>query len=265
MHFILRKLGIALAVALCAASANAVTLDWDTATWTNGATSGTPTTGVDVNIAPSAPNLFQPSLVNYPNVPTPAITRAFDGGLSPGQNTLEIAIDLPNGGNNQSVTFTLTFNSATYSAGVTNVSFSIFDIDYANDPKNNNTYQDRIFNISATSVTGATLTPTISNLGSVVQQPTPGVLIGTASSNDTAAWGPGTGNGNATISFSGQVRSITFSYGAGGLFADPTYQHIGIYDVSFTPVPETNPAWFGTLSCIAAAFLIRRHNARFHK
>lgn len=261
MDRLLRQILAALAVAICAASANAVTLDWDTATWTNGATSGTPMSGVDVNISASTTGLFQPSLENYPNIPTPAITRAFDGGLSPGQNAFEMAIDVPNGGNANFVTITLTFNSATYSAGVTNVSFSIFDIDYSNDPRNNNTYQDRVFNISATSVTGTTLTPTISNLGSAVTN-TSGVLTGNASVVDTGA---GSGNGNATISFSGQVRSITLSYGTGGLFADPTYQHIGISDITFTPVPEMNSAISGAVSCLLAAFLIRRHNARLCK
>ena len=250
----------ALLLPLLATGVHAITLDWDTATWTNGATSGAPTSDVDLNITASTPGLFQPSLVNFPNIPTPAITGGFDGGLSPGQNTLELAIDLPNGGNGNFVTVTFTFNPATYSGGVDNVSFSIFDIDFANTP--GSTYQDRIFNISATAVDGSVLIPTISNLGSSVTN-TAGVLTGNASANDL---GPGSANGNATISFSGTpLRSITFSYGAGGLFANPTYQHIGVYDITFTPVPEINPAWSALGSCLLAAVLILRHSAKFRK
>jgi hypothetical protein len=245
------------AVLALSVRAHATVLDWDTATWTNGATSGTPMTGVDVNITASASGIFQPSTINYPNVPTPAITRAFDGGLSPGQNTLELSLDLTS--NTQFVTVTLTFNASSYAVGVTNVSFSLFDIDADN--AQGSTYQDKISNITATSVSGTTLTPTISNLGSAVTN-TGGVLTGNVSVNDTGA---GSGGGNATISFGGQVRSITFTYGSTTAFADPTYQHIGIHDVTFTPVPEIDPAWFGAISCVAVGFLIRRQNGRHRK
>lgn len=246
---------------LCAASAHGVVLDWDTASWTNGATSGTPMAGVDVNVTASAPGVLQPSLINYPNVPTPAITRAFDGGpATTGQKSFELAIDLPSGGNTNTVTITLTFNSATFATGVQGVSFSIFDIDADN--TGSSTYQDKISNITATAVDGSTIAATISNLGPQVTN-TSGVLTGKASVADL---GTGSGDGNALISFGvTPIRSITFTYGAGGLFTDPTYQHIGISDVTFTPVPEINPAWAAALSCVAAGFLIRRHNARFRK
>ena len=243
------------------AAANAVTLDWDTATWTSGATTGSPATGIDMDITASATGLFQGSLVNT-SIPTPTISRAFDGGLTTGEKALELAIDLPNKGNAEFVTVTITFNAAVYANGVYDVSFSLFDIDYANDSSISSTYQDRVFNISATTTSGGTLNPTISNLGSSVTNNS-GVLTGNASTVDT---GPGSGDGNATISFTGSpIRSITFSYGSGGLFMNPTYQHVGLYDVTFTPVPEMNPAWFGAFSCIAATFLVLRHNARFRK
>jgi hypothetical protein len=259
MYALVRRAIWLASFALFAANAHAITLDWDTAAWTNGATSGTPTAGVDVNIAPSTPGILQPSLVS-PFPQTPAITRAFDGGLTPGENTLELAIDLPNNGNANFVTITITFSATTYVNGVDNVSFALFDIDAAN--VSGSTYQDRVFNISATTTSGGTVAPTISNLGSAVTD-TAGVLTGNASVLDTGA---GSGDGNATISFSGNaIRSITFSYGSGMLYANPTYQHIGLYDVTFTPVPEVNPAIAAAFSCLAAMLLIRYHNGRMRK
>jgi hypothetical protein len=46
---------------------------------------------------------------------------------------------------------------------------------------------------------------------------------------------------------------------------DPTYQHVGINGISFTPVPEINPAWSALGSCLLAAALILRHSAKFRK
>lgn len=254
MRFRLRYIAAVAAIAI-SSPASAVVLDWDTATWTNGATTGS-VNGVDVKIATSAPGLFTGSSVTG-NPPTPAVTRAFDGGLAVGEKTLEIALDLPRGGSSSFVTVTFTFNAATYANGVMGLSFAIFDIDAAN--SGGSTYQDRIFNVTATTIGGATLLPTFSNLGSAVTLS--GVdLIGNASAPDTGA---GSGAGNAQINFNASfIRSITFSYGSTNAFSDPTYQHIGIHDLTFTPVPEINPAWTGVLSCLLASGLVLRHRKR---
>ena len=57
------------------------------------------------------------------------------------------------------------------------------------------------------------------------------------------------------------------TYGSGGPsgVTDPTYQHVGINSISFTPVPEMNPAWTAVGSCLIAAALILRHSAKFRK
>jgi hypothetical protein len=90
------------------------------------------------------------------------------------------------------------------------------------------------------------------------------VVNGTVSGVDN---GPGSGNGNVTISFgTTAIKSFTFTYGSGsGTVADPTYQHVGIHDIAFTPVPEINPAWSALGSCLVAAALILRHSAKFRK
>jgi hypothetical protein len=90
------------------------------------------------------------------------------------------------------------------------------------------------------------------------------VVNGIASANDTGA---NSGRGNVTISFGANaIRSFTFTYGSGsGTVANPTYQHIGLHDITFTPVPEVNPAFGAVLSCIGATLLVLRHNARHRR
>lgn len=232
------------------ATAPAVILDWNTQTWTPGSLSnsfdvdpGNPGNDVTVTVSGDTGQL-QPSLAS-PNPQTPAITQAFDGGLSPGHATLELALNLTN--NAQSVTITINFSNL-YSAGVGNVSFKIFDIDFSN--ASGNTYQDVIKSISATSTTGTSIAPTITGLGPNVSLSGSGLgqtLTGQVSTVDKGA---GSDGGNATITFNAtDISSITFTYSSSGLFADPTYQHIGIDNIDYSVVPEINPALFSFILC----------------
>jgi hypothetical protein len=121
--------------------------------------------------------------------------------------------------------------------------------------------------ITATGADGVTLVaPTITASanntlsGSALTQAVNGMI----STNDLGA---GSGNGNVTITFgAAAIKSFTFTYGSGSApGVDPTYQHIGLHDISFTPVPELNPTWSALGSCLLAAALILRHSARFRK
>ena len=227
--------------------ASAAQLIWDTAGWTPGTLtnsfdvdSSSAGNDLTVTVAGATPQL-QLSLVS-PNPATPAITRAFDGGLSPGHAALELALNLTN--NTQFVTVTMTFSNL-YLTGVSNLSFTLFDIDFSN--VGGNTYQDTISSITGTSATGATLTPTITGLGPNVSLDGSQVLTGMVSTADTGA---NSGLGNATITFnSPDIRSITFTYGSGSAFANPTYQHIGIYNLDYLVVPEPS-----SLSCALIGF-----------
>ena len=252
-------LSLLYAFAVIGSRASATTVDWSALTWTNpGSLSGNPTisnsydvdagnAGNDVTVAVSGnTSELKSSLINYPNIQTPQITRAFDGGLSTSPKTLELALDLSS--NTHSVTVTVTFASS-YTLGVNNISFKLFDIDYDNNPGGSvpSTYQDKISSITATSILGTTISPTITADGPNVTL-SGGVLTGNTSTVDT---GTGSGNANATISFNSAVgiRSFTFTYGDTTAFADPTYQHIGIYNIDYSVVPEINPTWFSLLSC----------------
>src|SRR5438067_4716474 len=92
------------------ASASAVLVDWSALNWPAGSLSNSydvdpANAGNDVTATISGDiGQLQQSLASG-NPQTPAITRAFDGGLGTSPLTLELALNLTS--NTQSVTFTL--------------------------------------------------------------------------------------------------------------------------------------------------------------
>jgi hypothetical protein len=266
-----RFTAIFLSILISSAIARGVTLDWDSHTWVNNP-DGTPApnsyeidgtnSGTDVTITAGGNNgaVFQKDI--GPGTPqTPAVGLTFQGGLGTTENSLILALNLAN--NTQSVTVTLTF-SPQYTSGISNLTFTLFDIDYAS--ATGNTYQDQLTNIKGLAADGTTwIAPTITTsatntlTGTGLTQ----VVTGTASANDTGA---NTGAGNVTISFgASSITSFQFTYGSGPAFANPTFQHVGLYDFTFTPVPEINPVWSAVGSCLFAFGLILRHRANLRK
>jgi hypothetical protein len=245
---------IALALCLGAHHSQAVVLDWTTVTWTPGSLNNSydidaTNPGTDITIGITGDTGQFITGFTPPNPQTPAITQSFQGGFGAVQTSLELRVDFTTTG--QFVTITLSF--ANYPLGVSNVSFSLFDIDAA-------AYQDRISSITALSTDGTTLVaPIITGLGSAVSLSGTGlnqVLDGTASVADVGA---GSGNGNATISFGATpITSITFTYGSGPSSpADPSTQKIGLSVIDFTAVvPEINPAVVSSLLCLLAIALL---------
>lgn len=268
MSFFKRLLRSALIAPFLVATANAVILDWNTVSWTAGSLSNSydvdpAKAGNDITVTVSGNTAQLQQELASGNPMTPAITPDFQGGLASPTNTLCLAVNFTN--QSQAVTVTVDF-SALYTAGVQNVSFTLFDVDYSN--VSGNTYQDLLTAIKATSIDGTTLiAPTITTSANNTSSGT-GVnqnVTGLVSTVDTGA---GSGNGNVTISFgAAAIKSFTFTYGSGGPtgVTDPTYQHVGINSISFTPVPEINPAWSAVGSCLLAAALILRHSAKFRK
>jgi hypothetical protein len=258
------RLGRQLLVLCCATcafttSASAVLVDWSALNWPAGSLSNSydvdpANAGTDVTVTISGnTGQLKPSLVS-PNPQTPAITRAFDGGLGTSPYTLELALDLTS--NAQSVTFTLNF-SGSYAAGASNVSFTLFDIDANN--SGGSTYQDVISSIHATSTTGTSIAPTITNVGANVSLTGTGLNYVLTGQTSTVDLGAGSGAANATISFNTtDIASITFTYGSSGLFADPTYQHIGIDDIDYSVVPE--PGALGACIVVLSFALWRSHH-----
>jgi len=251
--------------AICGPS-SALTINWGTEPWAAGSLQNSfdvdpahAGNDVTVTVAGNTSQLQQELVA--PNPMTPAVTAAFQGGAGAPQNSLCIATNFAN--RSQGITVTVDF-SAQYTQGVNNVSFTIFDVDFSN--TSGNTYQDQIRSIMAVAVDGSLIAPTITTSVNNVLSGTGlnQVVNGVVSTVDTGA---GSGNANVTISFgNAAIRSFTFTYGSGtGTVADPTYQHIGMSNVNFTPVPEMNPAFGASLSCIAAMLLVFRHNARHRK
>lgn len=241
--------------------AHAVVLNWDSVSWTDGSLSNTyqpdgsdPGSALSVNLsvngggAPFAPYSGDTSRQ------APAVIAAFEGGQGAIHNSLVLALDLAN--TSQSVSVTVYFGA---SAGANNVSFQLFDVDFSG------TAQDLISVIQGTSaVDGTTVMPTIT--GSAANTVTTGAnptVVGSSPASDTGAT---SNRGNVTIDFGGTaISSFTFTYGATTAFSNPGYQHIGLYNINFTPIPEMNPAIISIFSCLAATGLVLRHRARFRK
>ena len=241
-----------------ASSANALVLDWDNVTWPAGAVNRS------FNIDPANPGndltvAFSGATDKFRNDPTtglatPSINQSLEGGMNPVQSSLNLGVDFHQ---NSTITCTVNF-SASYTLGVENVSFTIFNVDFFSSGPDS--WQDVIKSISAVSVDGVTLiAPTISLVGPAVTHSGTGLnqtLTGNSLVPDTGA---GSGAGNVTISFgTNAIRSFTFTYADGlGSKPNPTFQNISIGDISFTPVPEINPAMAAAGSCLAAvAFTI---------
>jgi hypothetical protein len=260
MRLLCKTLALFCAIFAFAGSASAVLVDWSGLNWPAGSLSNSydvdpsnPGTDVTMTISGDTGQL-QPSVV-APNPQTPAITRAFDGGLGTSPLTLELALNLTT--NTQSVTFTLDF-SALYATGVAYVSFMIFDIDAAN--SGGSSYQDVINSIYATSITGTQIAPTITNVGPNVSLTGTGLSQVLTGQTSTVDLGAGSGAANVTISFNAtDIRSITFTYGSSSMFPDPTYQHIGIYNIDYEVVPE--PGALGAC-LIVIALAVRKSQRR---
>ncbi len=240
-------------------SGEAITLDWDTVTWTPGALSGSFDVdplkpGNDITVTLSGDT---GQFVPKGTTTVPAIGKLIEGGLTPVENALILHVSLAN--QTQRIIVTVDF-SAQYTQGVNNVSFTIFDVDFSS-----NSFQDQIRTIRALSIDGVTLIAPTITVGTAATLSGTGinqVVNGTAGSPDTGA---GSGAGNVTISFgTAAIKSFTFTYGSGSNApASPSNQGIALHDIYFTAVPEINPAWISFLSCLAASGFALRHRFLF--
>ena len=226
-----------------APAAHALILDWDAVTWSDGSLinsydlNSDAINDVTVTITSQQANIW--TLDPATGTQTPTVNQSLTGGLNPVQNSLNLAANLKTQSN---VTINLSFTGAL--PGAANVSFTIFDIDVT-------TNSDIIDNIYGVAYDGTHIAATITNVGSAVTVSGSGLsyaLTGNAAAaNDTS-------DGNVTFSFGSTIITdvfFTFSNTSGA----PRFQNIAIGDVSFTPVPEMNPATTAAASCIAVMVL----------
>jgi hypothetical protein len=229
--------------------AHAVVLDWDSVTWAPGSLInsydlyGDAANDITVKITSQQANIWAVDPTS--GTQTPVVNQTLMGGLSPVENSLMLAANLKT---HSDATVQLSFTGQY--PGAANVSFTIFDIDVT-------TNSDIISGIYGVAPDGTHVAATITNVGSAVTLTGSGLtqtLTGNAASPDNS------GNGNATISFGATVITdvfFTFSNTAGA----PRYQDIALGDISFSPVPEINPAAASAVSCLLALGLM----AVFHR
>lgn len=253
-------LGVSLALLLAtwAVPAKALVLDWDGVSWTPGALSNSYNLNGDalndITVAITSQN--QGVFTNDPTTGTltPTINQTMTGGLVPPQNSLLIAANLHT---NSNLTVHISFTGGPGNLpGANNVSFTLFDIDVT-------TNSDIISNIYGVAADGSLVAATITNVGSAVTKAGTGLgqtLTGNAAAANNSS------NGNATISFgSTLITDLYFTFG--NTAGAPRYQDIAIGDISFTPVPEINPAVSASMSCLAAVGLtvFMRRRARMRR
>jgi hypothetical protein len=227
--------------------AEALVLDWDSAAWNPGSLvnsydlTGDSVKDITVAITSRQANIW--ALDPTSGDQSPVVNQSLTGGLSPAQNSLMLAANLKT---QSDITVQLSFNGVY--PGAANVSFTLFDIDVT-------TNSDIISDIYAVASDGSHVAATITNVGSAVTLSGTG-LTQTLTGNSAAA--NNTGNGNATISFGSTVIYdvfLTFSNTSGA----PRYQDIAFGDISFSPVPEINPAVASVGSCVLAGLMVFVH------
>ena len=242
-----------------AAPARALVLDWDTAAWAPGDLvnsydlNGDAVNDITVKITSQQANIW--AIDPTSGSQAPVNNQTLTGGLSPAENSLMLAANLHT---KSACTVQISFtggNGALNTPGATNVSFTIFDIDIT-------TNSDVISTIYGVAPDGSQVAATITNVGSAVTLTGSGLsqeLSGNAAAANTS------GNGNVTISFgSTLITDVLFNFG--NTAGAPRYQDIAIGDVSFTPVPEINPAAVSGIGCLVAVglatFVHRRGKTR---
>ncbi|MGD1902036.1 MAG: PEP-CTERM sorting domain-containing protein [Geitlerinemataceae cyanobacterium] len=226
---------IALAGALSALPAHAVSLDWESLAqqgqWTDGQTSGSflldSASGLSVDIDILIGEDTSLNSFGGGNL-TPSVNSIVNGTQGDDDRSLHIQIDPDRAGTPGDSSF-MTF-AADFSQAVSGLSFSIFDIDLSNI----GTWQDRV--VVKGYKDGELVTPTFAALASAASFAVTdaftldGTGVGRNDSND----------GAVKISFAGMVDSIEIAYGSGPdiAVANPETHGIGIGDFTMT-APET--------------------------
>ena len=225
-------------------TAHALVLDWDAVAWNPGSLinsydlTGDGINDITVKVTSQQANIW--TLDPTTGDQAPVVNQTLTGGLSPVQNSLMLAANLKT---QSDAGVQLSFTGVY--PGAANVSFTIFDIDVT-------TNSDIISAIYGITPDGTLVAATITNVGSAVTLS--GTGFGQTLSGNSAN-ANNSGNGNATISFGATVITdvfLTFSNTAGA----PRYQDIAFGDISFTPVPEINPAVASVGSCLLAVGLM---------
>jgi hypothetical protein len=237
------------------AQASVVTLNWNDVTQGTLTKSGpaytelVPVGGGDVKVSVQGSTSTTLEKFGAGSIQTPAVTSTiFNGGLPASESSnLSTVADFHPSAVDSDPTVTFTINFLGYAHGVSDVTFSLFDVD-ANDATH---FVDRV----------TFLTPGVGLTGSadnVISGPSGNVVTGTHGSPNT---GPGSGDGNVLVKY-GTLPSNQITF----VFDNPSGKEalhgIGIGNISFTPVPEASQLAMGLAACALGAFWLRKTGQR---
>ncbi len=228
-----------------------VVFNWPNSGWT----AGQPTTGQTKtqSFTSLSPNDITVAIYNsgvnnqggYPAINSTNTTGGFTG-----VNALQLYISsTPTFGNYLQVT-------VSFASAVTNVSFTLWDCDASPGQ-----FIDKFSNLQATAVGGGTVgvssaTSEVAGYNSITGTGLSTVILGTAGATNT------TNQGSVDLAFNQPITSFSFQWsnndnGRGA-------QAVGFGPITYTVVPESNPALFGVTSCLGAVLceISRRKRAK---
>ncbi len=230
------------------AQASVVTLDWNNVTQGTLSKSGSAYTDVinlnggQVKVTETFTGGANATRFGTSNIQTPAVTNTvFQGGLAPGSSNLSTVSTFTSTGS--LVTFTIDFLGG-FKQGVSNVNFSLFDVD-SNDATK---FVDQV-----TFKTGG-----LTLVGSKDNVVTGNTVTGVKAASN---FGAGSADGNVKVS-SGNLplKEIVFTYGSTG--PNPSLHGLGLGNISFTPVPEVGQLAIGLAACALGVLALRNKRSK---
>jgi hypothetical protein len=258
-------------------------LNWNsTANWTAGtpnttgvsqAFAGSDATGITVKIQDSsAATVWQNGSNGVSTVPSPGINNTLLTDHLTNQKALQLSI-FSEPSTSATVTVTVTFAKA-----VTNVNFTLWDVDKATAGQQGNgtgnSYTDLISNIGAKLVNGTTVSATTITDGAsdgVDNNKTNATTVTgtqvTGGSNNGGTENDALNSGQVSISFGTQaITSFTFQWSnPGWVSGDGSQQFISLGNINYTLAsPEVGPglAAVAVCGCLAGGSLLHRQRAR---
>lgn len=223
------------------ANASELLLDWDTLTWSpEGQTNLSETYqvgGSDLIVSVGG----NTSGLDNTGTLSPRIDDNQTGGLTPVENSLIITTDYLQSDFDREVT--ITFDFSDFAGGVSDLTFSVFDIDQ------NGSFVDEIM-VTAL-VNGQIVDPTALSAGSANLVTSSNSVEGRSLSASSSA------DGNVGIEFAyAGITELLITYRNAGPTNNAGLQTMGIHDITFTPVPA--PGALVLMVSGLAALAVRR-------
>jgi hypothetical protein len=211
-----------LLIAATTSHASELLLDWDTLTWQpEGQTNLSETYAIGSAQVVVTIGGNTGALDNIGTL-SPRIDDSQTGGLTPAQRALIISTDYAVGAVDRPVTISFDFSS--YAGGVSDLSFSLFDID------SSLSYVDEVMIVAV--VNGSVVDPSALLAGPANQVTGSNTVAGTDISPPTS----GEGNVGVAFAYTG-ITQLLITYSDGSFAGNAALQSMGIHDIGYTVVP----------------------------